>query len=65
MTLYGLNETKLTFEDLAKGVKMASKAESGAELESKLAVKVSDECMSCGDEKIKRRINQAFKMACI
>jgi hypothetical protein len=33
--------------------------------EQTIAVKLSDECMACGDEKMKRKISQAFKMACI
>ena len=30
-----------------------------------IAIKLSDECTSCGDAGIRRKISQAFKMACI
>ena len=33
--------------------------------EHPIAVQLSDECTSCGDPRIKKKINTAFKMACV
>lgn len=78
MQLYGLNEVNLTLEDLQNGslARHASAFEAKSKkgmkqitpdisTEQTLAVKLTDECMQCGDDKLKKKICQAFKMACI
>jgi hypothetical protein len=69
MQLYGLNEVNLTLEDLQNGslARHASAFEAKSKkgmkyitpdisTEQTLAVKLTDECMQCGDDKLKKKI---------
>ena len=53
-----MNELNLTYEDLMDKNHNAKK-------QGNVALSVSNECLNCGDERIKKKIQSAFKMACI
>ena len=53
-----MNDLNLTYEDLVEKNHQSKKQEN-------IALNLSNECLSCGDERIKKKIQSAFKMACI
>ena len=67
LSLLGLNDLNLTYEDLMSKDKSVIKGQSGRlnDATKSIAVRLSNECMSCGDERMKKKVTSAFKMACI
>lgn len=64
VSLLGINETSLSLSDLVKSTSKRSiaRASKGAK---DLAVLLSDECVNCGDQRMKDKLPIAFKMACL
>ena len=75
-SLIGLNDLNITYEDLVqkdKDAKQHMERTHNANPFSKEKIKtvprnlsllLTDECLSCGDERMKKKITSAFKMAC-
>ena len=75
-SLIGLNDLNITYEDLLQKDQDAKqkidkshqnffKKEKTKDGNTNLALLLSNECLTHGDERMKKKITQAFKMACI